>query len=61
MSAALLHSRSGRVVLGAVALLTVAVIAGMVALWPSGDVTVTSAVAGSAERAEVVAVSPRGV
>ncbi len=43
--------------LGVVALLTVAVIAGMVALWPSGDVTFTSAVAGSAERAEVLAVS----
>lgn len=57
MSKALLQSRSGRVVLGAVAVLTVAVIAGMIALWPSGDVTVTSAVAGSAERAEVVAVT----
>lgn len=57
MSTALLHSRSGRLVLGAVALLTVAVVVGMVALWPSGDVTVTSAIAGSAERADVVAVS----
>ncbi len=56
MNRELLQSRSGRVVLGAVAALVIAVIAGMVALWPSGDVTVASAVAGSAERAEVLEV-----
>ena len=56
MNRELLQSRSGRVVLGAVAALVIAVIAGMVALWPSGDVTVASAVAGSADRAEVLEV-----
>lgn len=56
MSRELLQSRSGRVVLGAVAALAVAVVVGMVALWPSGDLTFASAIAGSAERADVVEV-----
>lgn len=58
MSRELLRTRAGRAVLGAVAVLTLGVVVGMVALWPSGDVTVGSAAAaGDGERAEVVAVT----
>lgn len=53
----LLRSGRGRAVLAAAAALCIAVIVGLVALWPSGDTTFSSAVAGSAERADVVAVA----
>lgn len=56
MSRELLQSRAGRVVVALVALLTVAVIAAMVVLWPSGDTAAAPLTAGSTERAEIVAV-----
>lgn len=56
MSRELLQSRAGRIVLALVGLLTVAVIAAMVVLWPSGESAVAPVTVGSTDRAEVVGV-----
>jgi uncharacterized membrane protein len=56
VSRELLRSRSGRIAVALVGLLTLAVIAAMAVLWPGGDGVVAPVTVGSTDRATVVAV-----
>ena len=55
----LVASRSGRAVLGALALLIVSVVVGLAALWPDGGTALTPLTFGKAERAHVERVERR--